>query len=523
MGEPGPADRLGGGLSREGEAPLSLARRAGLRALGAAALAGSLAAFRADGTRRPGADGCGPVPGDSPLGAAQGDLEAAMRPLLLDRATGRLTPDSAAALPAWIFSPATKIVGLGEATHGTKEINEVRAAIVLEIAARTEGPLVFLIEDEFVRAAALDAYLENGTGDAAGGLKALRNIWWKNRELATLMERLRALRLTRPDLRIVFRGVDMQDIDRILARLAEVAEALGAGPAVLADLSAVVADTEAYASAATEMLKVYARRPAFDYAPIVAARSRALAALARLRAAFAAAPGPGLSARERALHIHTVRVAEQSLWKMDPLATANFLFGDDPRVKAWLDGIAAPIAAADLAPGPWDARDGAMAENAEALVALEGPGARGVFWAHNGHVSHEPRPEEKPAGAFLRSRLGEGYRAVGTEFYAGSFLSAPGDRIRTFNLKASPPSYFANAAARLCRQAGMLDLTDLSGDLSRALARPFDLHSIGGDYDPSRRPSRGVLGEQFDGLVFLRNTSAAELLPWRPPKAAGGA
>ncbi|MCA6236194.1 MAG: hypothetical protein IM651_00220, partial [Phenylobacterium sp.] len=109
MGEPGPADRLGGGLSREGEAPLSLARRAGLRALGAAALAGSLAAFRADGTRRPGADGCGPVPGDSPLGAAQGDLEAAMRPLLLDRATGRLTPDSAAALPAWIFSPATKI------------------------------------------------------------------------------------------------------------------------------------------------------------------------------------------------------------------------------------------------------------------------------------------------------------------------------------------------------------------------------------------------------------------------------
>lgn len=523
MIEPGPADRPCSGSSREGEAPLSFVRRAGLMALGAAALTGSLAAFRAEASRRPGADGCSPVPGESPLGAAQGGLEAAMPPLLVDPATGRLAPDSAAALPAWIFSPSTKIVGLGEATHGTREINEVRAAIVLEIAARTEGPLVFLIEDEFVRAAALDAYLESGTGDAATCLKALRNIWWKNRELARLMERLRALRLARPDLRIVFRGVDMQDIDRILARLAEAAQALGAGPAVAADLSAVAADIEVYVSAAAEMMKAYARRPAFDYAPTVAARRRALAALARLRAAFAAAPGPGLSARERALHIHTVRVAEQSLWKMDPLATANFAFGDDPRVKAWLDGVAAPIAAADLAPGPWDARDGAMAENAEALVALEGPGARGVFWAHNGHVSREPRPDNRPAGAFLRSRLGEGYRAIGTEFYAGRFLSAPGDRIRTFNLNASPPSYFANAAARLCQQAGMLDLTALSGDLSRALARPFDLHSIGGDYDPSRRPDRGVLGEMFDGLVFVRNTSAAELLPRRPPKAAGGA
>lgn len=455
---------------------------------------------------------CGAVPGDSPLGAAQASLDAALRPFVVDPATGRPDAASAAALPAWLFSPSTTIVGLGEATHGTKEINDARAAIVLEIAARTRGPLVFLIEDEYVRAAALDAYLEDGTGTAAAGLMELRNIWWKNRELVALMERLRSLREADPERRIVFRGVDMQDPDRIFAAIVDAAKVLGAESAASADIATAVAGIETYAGAAAAMIEAYGKGAAFDYAPTLAARKQVLAALGRLRATFEAAPGAGLTSNTRARLLHTVRVAEQNTWKIDPLSSAYGAYGADPDVKAWLDKVAATVPAADRAPGVWEARDRAMAENAAAMVALEGDGARGVFWGHNGHVSHEASSEAKPAGAYLREQLGTRYRALGTEFYAGSFVSAPSDAIEVFTIDGSPASFFANAAARLCRQAGILDLTTLSGALATELAKPLDQHGIGGDYDPGRSPDRGVLGERYDGLLFLRDTNAAELL-----------
>lgn len=458
--------------------------------------------------------GCTTVPGASPLGAAQGALDAALRPLVVDPTTGRLTAATAAALPAWLHDDATRIVGLGEATHGTKEINDMRAAIVLEMAARAKGTFVFLLEDEYVRSAAIDAYLATGAGSAADGLTALRAGVWKNRELATLLDRLRALRVANPGLRIVFRGVDMQDFNGIFASLGPAAEALGATTTAAADIAAATTESGTYVAAFDAMYDAYSKGRPFDYAPAVAARKRVLAALSRLRTTFEAAPGPGLSATDRALLVRTVRVAEQVTWKVDPLANAVALYGSDAAVRSWLDRVAATVPAADLAPAPDDVRDRAMAENAEALVALEGTGARGVLWAHNGHVARGPVFDAKVAGGHLRDRLGTGYRVLGTEFYRGSFAAvSPDGKPGVFSIAASPATYFANAAARLCRQAGLLDVGAASGDLATALGQSVDLHFIGAAYDPESPPMRGVLGALFDGLVFLRDTSPSAALP----------
>lgn len=456
---------------------------------------------------------CGDVPGlASPLADGQVDLENALRPIGIDARTGRLDARSVAALPAWIYAPQTRLVGLGEATHGTKEVNEARAAIVLELAAQSRETVVFLLEDEFVRGSALDRYLRGQGGDAVSGLKALRAGVWKNRELAALMERLRAINASAGTPRVVFRGVDMQDSQAIHEALARSARALGADAG--AELAALKTDFETYIGVFQKLIEAYDTKSVVDYAPTAALRKKILAGLDHMRTRFEQAPASGLSPRERAHHLLTVRIAEQNVVKADPLANIEMIVDGDETVKPWLDRVIATVPPADLAPDPSETRDRAMAENAEAILAIEGADARGIFWAHNGHAARGTITNGKVAGGYLRDSLGEGYRVIGTEFYAGSFRSAsPDGRPGVFTIDSSPATFFANAAARLCLPMGVIDFCESGGALAASLARPFDFHFIGAVYSPEYGPMQVTPANAFDGLLFIRETTASEPLP----------
>jgi erythromycin esterase-like protein len=455
---------------------------------------------------------CGDVPGlVSPLGDAQVDLANAMRPIAIDPQTGRLDARSVAALPAWIDAPQTRLVALGEATHGTRQVNDARAAVVLELAAQSRGTLVFLLEDEFVRGSPLDRYLAGDGDDAATGLDALRAGVWKNRELAVLMERLRAINASVGVPRVVFRGVDMQDTQAIHEALAYSATALGADAG--AELAALKADFETYIGAFERLIDAYDTNSVVDYAPTATLRKKILADLGRVRAHFERAPAAGLSQQERARHLLTVRVAEQNAVKADPLANIQMIVDGDETVKPWLDRIVRTVSPADLAPDPSETRDRAIAENAEAILAIEGADARGILWAHNGHAACGAVNDSKVAGGYLRDRLGEGYRVLGTEFYAGSFRSAsPDGRPGVFSIKSSPATFFANAAARLCVPMGIIDLCESSGALAAAFATPFDFNFIGAVYSPDYAPMQVTPAAAFDGIIFIRDTTASEPL-----------
>src|SRR5262249_8215864 len=73
-------------------------------------------------------------------------------------------------------------------------------------------------------------------------------------------------------------------------------------------------------------------------------------------------------------------------------------------------------------------RDPAMAETALALLDAEGPGAKAILWAHNGHVKRSPgfdfpnwpfRLETPLMGNELYRKLGAEYVPVGFAFNQG--------------------------------------------------------------------------------------------------------
>ncbi len=104
----------------------------------------------------------------------------------------------------------TRVVGLGESTHGTAEFFRLKHRIV-EFLVREEGFTTLALEASQSAGRALDAYVRHGTGDP-GHLVGKLGFWtWRTREMVALIEWLRAHNRDLPEERRVrFVGTDPQ-------------------------------------------------------------------------------------------------------------------------------------------------------------------------------------------------------------------------------------------------------------------------------------------------------------------------
>ena len=74
-----------------------------------------------------------------------------------------------------------RIVGMGEATHGTSEFTQVRARM-LEYLVRERGFTVFALETSWAGARDLNAYVQGGAGDARALLSRYARLAWPDRK-----------------------------------------------------------------------------------------------------------------------------------------------------------------------------------------------------------------------------------------------------------------------------------------------------------------------------------------------------
>jgi erythromycin esterase-like protein len=159
-------------------------------------------------------------------------------------------------------------------------------------------------------------------------------------------------------------------------------------------------------------------------------------------------------------------------------------------------------------------RDEMMAQNAAWLMEEAHRGEKVILWAHNFHMGGDAREATKPMGAWLRSRLGAAYYAVGFSV-AGGEVRAVGNR--GLDVYQMPPAANGTGDAVLA-SAGMpaffLDLRSLakSSELFRWMAEPHSFYSVGARWnesDPESNRSVFSMGLSFDGLVFIRDGHAS--------------
>ncbi|MCX5206543.1 erythromycin esterase family protein [Streptomyces sp. NBC_00237] len=381
-----------------------------------------------------------------------------------------------------------RIVGLGEATHGTREFFRLKHRL-LAFLVRELGYSTFAMEASESAAPAVDAYVRHGIGSAAEAVAGLGFWTWRTREVLAMVEWMRTYNNGRPEsAQVRFLGIDPQKCGPSLAALAATPD----------------------------------RLPAPE-------RSRAATLLTALRTLDGAQPGSRPDPGQR-----LVREAEELVRLLEP-------HGSDT-----LRHARNLVRAADLVTRPWQhtdpeqtlfaVRDRHMADALEAELAAA-PAAKTVLWAHNGHIGKARHGGAiRTLGHHLHDRHGHAYYALALLFGSGAFrahrtLPGPwrGPRARTRNAPVpthpiGPPEADTVEAQLAGATPGdhFLDLRSAPDAVREWADTPHPHRSYGAmvprwSYRLHRTPV--VLNESYDGLAYVATSSPSE--PFTVPLAVG--
>lgn len=106
-----------------------------------------------------------------------------------------------------------KVIGLGEATHGNREFQELKRD-VFEVLVKNENVRVFVLEGDFGGGQQINQYILNGIGTAEEAVNTLDYSIYKTEQLIDLVHWMHDYNVTvSEDRKVYFYGNDMQRYD----------------------------------------------------------------------------------------------------------------------------------------------------------------------------------------------------------------------------------------------------------------------------------------------------------------------
>ena len=373
-------------------------------------------------------------------------------------------PDEAMAILRETIGDA-RLVGLGEATHGTAEFWQVRQKITRYLVEEM-GFQAILFEAPLPNGLHIDRYVTEGIGTAEEAHRRLG--YWRYQEMRDLIAWVREYNLARapndPPLR--FLGYDCAYLAWTETKL------------LLAEYLAVV--DPGMVDEVTARLDNYTLADA-EY-------------VADLFTAHAAEYTAASSADEYALML---RIAESLV--------PSWIVWDNMDRGVPTEGV----------------RESFNTETVEWIVEHVLDGGKAVIWAHNGHVGNAYLPdagtESQMLGSRLKERYGDAYYVIGTEFHGGRFLAwdvCSGTYTAFVEHPAAMP--VDGSYASRFHQAGMplfyLDLkgVDYAQPETEWLTGPLPIRFIGASYCAAldREFYLSVsMPEWYDGIVHFETTT----------------
>ena len=365
-----------------------------------------------------------------------------------------------------------KIVGLGEATHGTGEFFKVKHQLVRFLVEQI-GFNVFAIEASFSACEAINDYVAGEDVDLKVALANLGYWMWNTEEVASMIEWMRDFNgSASPEKRIRFVGVDIQSNAKAL-----------------------------------EVVGDYTRRMLPELS------IRVDSTLSLFRRVESSAPG------------ELLRAARDSLNSL----IAEFALREGYLVRAGLENDFDRALQHLLVLRQWTdfhedfplntyKRDFHMAQNVLSVLAGD-PKARIVLWAHNVHLSKDSEVLGGwPAvGYHLNKALNEAYYAVAFEFSEGTFRAfeqtAGGDFVglNALNLSVESDHFLSRALNQTSEDSFMVDLREARNLAADWLNHSFDMHVIGGRFGTDWTTFKWMrpvnIFEDYDGLVYIRRST----------------
>jgi protein-L-isoaspartate(D-aspartate) O-methyltransferase len=388
----------------------------------------------------------------------------------------------------------SRLVLLGEATHGTSEFYRARADITRALIAKKGFDFV-AVEADWPDAARLnDRVLGSRRSSLVFEPFTRFPTWmWRNRETLEFIEWLRGHNQHAADRAPVgFHGLDLYSMFTSIA-------------AVLAYLDRVDPALAKVARDRYAALLPWRENPtAYGEAVLVGASSSSEDAVVSLL-------GELLGRRLEYSQNDGARF-------FDATRNARLVANAERYYRTLYHGGAAS----------WNLRDAHMFETLEALLEFYGPDARGVVWEHNSHVGDATATElgsrgELNVGQLCRVRFDSQVYIVGFGTDHGSVAAAPawGAEMARMQVRPAHPDSYERLCHDTGRAAFLLHLREPArGALRDELLSPRLERAIGVVYRPDTELVShyfsASLPLQFDEYVWIDETHALDPLP--PPR-----
>jgi len=376
-----------------------------------------------------------------------------------------------------------RIVGIGEATHGSRELADLRLSLTKLLIERY-GFRVVAVEASADKYRALAPYIAGKTHVPSPSLPGPGWIWIGQRTQRELIEWVRAWNLSHAGEPVRIIGVDANDNAIARAALTQ----------FIADAYRGTEVERAWFAAAAELAAADEQSSVFGDSSVDAATWKLLARLTADHDS-GAAPWRKATAQDRA---------------------------DATEALSILTEFAAFNSGGDIGTVP-RSRDTYMARRVLRALQRDGASEKAVYWAHNAHVVHM-KGSTRTAGGVLRQELGPAFVAIATTFGEGRFLAQiPNDPENDLTISGVPmaPSGSVEGMLALVRTGESL-LTVWRPDLPEAetpvwFQVPRRMHWISGLYRPDSNPSEAFqsywLMRDFDGVAYVPQTAAEDVIP----------
>lgn len=374
-------------------------------------------------------------------------------------------PEHSDLMPLKKMIGSSRIVALGEGTHGTSEFFKMKHRIV-RFLTEEMGFTVFAIEANMPEARAVNRYVLTGEGDPKKALSGLYFWTWDTSEVLAMIEWMRDFNLSGKG-RIEFYGFDMQFPDVAMTNVKAFVDK--ADPEFAAPLDELFKQI----SEVSQAVRKTRDRSQIQWEKWYEAAKQVHGHLSSRRDSYA----QSLDALEVDWAIQDALVVLQA-------AEAN------------MQGKRS--------------RDESMADNLDWILAHRPPGTKVVTWAHNGHVS-KSLGTFRSMGSFLSERHGNDMIVFGFAFHEGEYTAVGKNGINVYGTSPSEPGsvewfFRSTEIPRL-----ILDLRDVSGKEKGAgwLLQELDFRSIGAmALDYAFSPRR--ITEEFDALIYFEKTTPSD-------------
>lgn len=374
-----------------------------------------------------------------------------------------------------------KVVGLGEFSHGTKEVFQMKHRL-LEFLVQEMGFKIFAIEASPIGCQAINNYILNGVGTSREVLPK-QGFWiWNTEEMIVMIEWMRAYNLKVSSMdKIEFIGIDRQSV-------------------ALDDAKKNV--QEFIANNRVDKVLNLEDDTLFDNKEFKSDLSVKRQKLYEVISYFV---------------LNSTELIENSSINEYSIAFRN------------LQLIVKGIESGDLrlqANTNYNIRDNYMAQ--AVLDLLRSQNKKIVLWAHNGHISMNPDEETngypRPMGSTIKKYLGEFYYPIGFSTYQGTYQAKnfipPITSIKGVATFELPPAKEGSLDWYLNQANKKISFIDFTKDHKPRAVLDFlnneiEMYYTGAGWSSTYvvPPKNTIIpGKSFGGMIFIKETSRAELM-----------